>query len=155
MERLRALFESLGFSGVETFIASGNVIFDSTLKSDRALERKIEEHLHKSLGYEVATFVRTLEELADVARFPEAGEGATLYIGFLREMPVGELRERLALLEDEVNSFHFAGRELYWICRGRMLDSKVSGGLIEKTLKAPVTMRNVNTVRKLVDKYSI
>ena len=61
MDYLRSLFESLGFSNVETFIASGNVIFDSTSKSTKALEKKIESYLLKTLGYEVVTlFVRPL-----------------------------------------------------------------------------------------------
>ncbi len=38
MDHLRRLFEALGFTNVETFIASGNVIFDSTSKSTKAFE---------------------------------------------------------------------------------------------------------------------
>jgi len=41
MDHLRSLFEALGFSNVETFIASGNVIFESKSKSTRALERRL------------------------------------------------------------------------------------------------------------------
>src|SRR6185369_8391120 len=44
MDQLRALFEALGFANVETFIASGNVIFDSKSKNVAALERKIDRH---------------------------------------------------------------------------------------------------------------
>ena len=56
MEKLRGLFEALGHKDVETFIASGNVIFASKSKDRGALERKIENSLRKSLGYEVTTF---------------------------------------------------------------------------------------------------
>ena len=59
MDRLRGLFEHLGYADVETFIASGNVIFQSPAEDTRALEQQIEAHLAASLGYEVATFVRT------------------------------------------------------------------------------------------------
>ena len=45
MHHLRELFESLGFSNVETFIASGNVIFDSPAEDTRKLEQRIEDHL--------------------------------------------------------------------------------------------------------------
>ena len=69
MEHLRQLFESLGFSGVETFIASGNVVFQTTSKNVRALERKIERRLQDALGYEVATFIRTDAELAEIANY--------------------------------------------------------------------------------------
>src|SRR5215831_4752138 len=87
MHRLCALFERLRFSNIESFIASGNVLFDSRSKRTPALEQQIADHLHESLGYEVTTFVRTLPELAEIAEckpFPDAdlnGEGNSLYIG--------------------------------------------------------------------------
>ena len=59
MDRLRGLFEQVGYADVETFIASGNVIFRSPAEDTQALERQIEAHLAASLGYEVAAFVRT------------------------------------------------------------------------------------------------
>jgi uncharacterized protein (DUF1697 family) len=55
------------FSNVETFIASGNVIFEAASRDSAALHRKIEAHLAKSLGHEVSTFVRTDAEVAAIA----------------------------------------------------------------------------------------
>src|ERR671912_192045 len=89
MDHLRSLFESMGFANVETFIASGNVIFDSKTKSTAALEKKIEKQLQAVLGYEVKTFLRTLNEIADVTRdqsFQKSeleAAGNILYIGFM------------------------------------------------------------------------
>jgi uncharacterized protein (DUF1697 family) len=57
MNRLRKLFESLVLSNVETFIASGDVVFDTPAQSAETLEENIERHLRESLGYEVATFI--------------------------------------------------------------------------------------------------
>ena len=59
MDKLRKEFEALGLMEVETFIASGNVIFTPRSLDVVALEKKIEARLRASLGYEVATFVRT------------------------------------------------------------------------------------------------
>src|SRR4028119_1216147 len=67
MNHLRKLFEALGFVNVETFIASGNVIFGSD-EDPQILDRKIEDHLRGSLGYEVATFVGTASELENISR---------------------------------------------------------------------------------------
>ncbi len=69
MDHLRQLFETLGFDNVETFIASGNVIFDSTSKSTKTLERKIETLLKETFGYPVATFIRSTSELANIANY--------------------------------------------------------------------------------------
>jgi uncharacterized protein (DUF1697 family) len=55
MESLRQVFESLGFSKVTTFIASGNVVFETTTKNIKSLEKKIEKRLQEALGYEVVS----------------------------------------------------------------------------------------------------
>jgi uncharacterized protein (DUF1697 family) len=62
MESLRSAIGTLGFSGVETFIASGNAIFEPCLTNEELLQ-KIERHLARTLGYEVATFIRSPAEL--------------------------------------------------------------------------------------------
>ena len=64
MQSLCQVFESLGFSRVTTFIASGNVVFETRTKKTRAFERKIERALKAALGYEVRTFVRAENDLA-------------------------------------------------------------------------------------------
>ena len=159
MDRLRALFEALGLANVETFIASGNVIFDSPGERAQTLEQEIERHLRASLGYEVATFIRSAAELVDVAAyapFPAAdldAAGNSLYISFLRALPDPVAQQKVIELRTEVDDFHIHGRELYWLCRKRMSESTLSGALLEKTLKMPATMRNVTTVRKLAAKY--
>ena len=67
MGHLRSLFEEMGYADVASFIASGNVIFSSTSHDCEAHEAKIQTHLREALSYEVATFIRTPEELQQVA----------------------------------------------------------------------------------------
>ncbi len=159
MDYLRTLFEDLGFSYVETFIASGNVIFDSPAKNSRTIERKIEDYLQEKLGYAVATFIRRAAELATVAAykpFSDAelnGEGHRLYIGFLQDKPTDEAIEKMMSMRTAVDEFHLNGREIYWLCRTSFSDSLFKGN-VEKILGSPVTLRNSTTVKKLAAKYS-
>ncbi|HSN78699.1 MAG TPA: DUF1697 domain-containing protein [Anaerolineae bacterium] len=157
MDHLRGLFQALGYAEVETFIASGNVIFQASVEATRALEQQIETDLRESLGYEVATFVRTTAELANVAAyqpFPqEEIERNTLYIGFLQAPPGDEALRKLTALQTPLDDFHVHKRELYWLCRTTISQSKVSGAQIERALGMPTTLRNVTTVRKLAAKY--
>ena len=159
MEDLRKLFEELGFSNVETFIASGNVIFDTPDGDANELERRIERHLRTALGYEVATFLRSTSELADIAKyepFPAAelaAVGTSLYIAFLQDAPGDKAQEGLMAFRTDQDDFHVHAREIYWLRHGNMSDSKFSGALLEKTIKLPATLRNSTTVRKLVAKY--
>lgn len=159
MDHLRGLFGPLGFSNVESFIASGNVIFDSEADDARTLERKIEDHLRESLGYEVTTFVRSAPELADIVRYRPFdpsdldAEGTSLYIAFLQASPTAEAEQKLMAFRNEVDDFAVRGREVYWLCRKRMSESAFSGALLEKTIGMPATARNATTVRKLAAKY--
>lgn len=160
MDQLRQLFEALGFSNVQTFIASGNVIFDSASRSARALEKRIESRLHEALGYEVATFIRSTEEVAAIANykpFPDAemeADGSVVYIGFLEHEPADEVKQRVLSLTTEGDVFHLSGRELYWLCRKKISESEVSGPVLAKMLGAQTTLRNSNTVKKIAAKYS-
>lgn len=158
MDQLRQLFVSLGFTNVETFIASGNVIFDSPSKNTAALEKKIEAHLQKALGYEVATFIRSTTELAAIAAhkpFPDSdiADADALYIGFMAAVPSDAAKEKLLAVNTETDRFQLKGRELFWLLRSRFSDSKFSGAKLEKTLGLPATLRNSTTVIKIVAKY--
>lgn len=158
MEKLKRLFEALGFSKVETFIASGNIIFDSGFKNTQALEKKIEAHLKKTLGYEVSTFIRSSSELVEIAQYqpfpePELAKSHALYVGFLQAPVSAEAKKEFLAAESEIDRFHFQSRELYWLLSARSIkETKFSGPLLEKTLGQPTTLRNVTTVRKLVEK---
>lgn len=62
-EKLKAVFESLGFKNVATVIASGNVVFESNSKNTPALEAQIEKALPTQLGFKSTTIIRSREEL--------------------------------------------------------------------------------------------
>lgn len=162
MEHLRRLFESLLFTNVETFIASGNVIFRAPSEPDgnvRTLEEKIERHLQESLGYGVATFIRTPAELTEIANyqpFPAkelAEEDVSLYISFLQAPPSEQAQGKLMAFRTPADDFHIQGREVYWLARKKISESAFSGALLEKTLGMQATMRNSTTVKKLAAKY--
>ena len=160
MERLRLLFEELGFARVETFIASGNVVFESSSTDAAALEAKIGHHLQTALGYEVVTFLRTDAEVCRIAQykaFPKAelrAAGNTLYIAFVPAKPAASAQAKLKEWESEIDVFDFHAREIYWLVRGARRESKLTGARLEKAIGMPATVRNVNTVARLAAKYS-
>lgn len=159
MEALRLHFEELGFSGVETFIASGNVVFDASAKSVPALEQKIERRLQEALGYAVATFIRTKAELAQIARHepfqPEIlAKALALNVAFLREPPDEAALQRLMARRTAIDDFAAHGREVYWLCRKKQSDSTFSNAVLEKTLGRPSTLRGVSTIQKMAARYT-
>jgi uncharacterized protein (DUF1697 family) len=158
MDALRQMFESLGFSNVETFIASGNVIFETKTGNTKTLEKKIESHLKESLGYEVATFIRTNSELAEIVAYKPFSQSqldaaAALNVGFLADPLDDTAKKKLMSLKTDIDDFHVHGRELYWLCKKKQSESKVSNVSIEKALGVKSTLRGMNTVNKLAEKY--
>jgi uncharacterized protein (DUF1697 family) len=158
MGRLRALLEEVGLQQVSTFIASGNVIFESREKP-AALERSIGRHLEKSLGYEVGVFVRTPGELAVVATHPpfsekEVASANTLYVCFLPKPASGEVAEAVAAQSTPTQLLRVHERELYWLCHTKISESDVDDRALGKALRMPMTMRNLTTVRRILAKVS-
>ena len=158
MDVLRKLFEAMGHSDVETFIASGNVIFDAPGRSGARLEGSIEKVLRTALGYPVATFLRTLPELTRLAAHPlvsgdEVPEGSSLYVGFLREPLAAAAARKVMACRTETDDFQVYDRQLLWTVRGAFLDSKVTGAFLERAVAQPATFRNATTVRRIAKKY--
>lgn len=156
MDRLRELFEALGLESVETYIASGNVVFESSARNAASLEARIAKQLEAALGYEVATFLRTTAELGEIARFEPfpKRDAATLYVGFLA-LPLTKEQERAVLaFRTSVDDFVVRKREVYWSCSVKSMESGFSLARLERALKIQATFRNANTVRKMAAKLS-
>jgi uncharacterized protein (DUF1697 family) len=157
MDRLRDIFESLTFVNVETFIASGNVIFESRVSSSADLERTIEERLKRLLGYTVDTFVRTPAEMIAAAAHAPFGaaevEGAGIYVAFVKTPLEKATEHQILALETELDAFDVRGREVYWLRRNMKARAGEQFPPLERVLRMPATTRNITTVRKLAGKY--
>ncbi len=158
MDSLRRLFESLGFTNVETFIASGNVVFEASAKNSQALEGRIAFALTQTLGYPVDTFIRTEAELAAIAGydpFPawEIDAAAQFNIIFLTGPIDARLERNVLALKTTTDDFCVHGREIYWLRRTRPEESTFAAILLDKTLPAPFTIRGARTVKRMALKY--
>lgn len=158
MADLRRHFEALKLKNCATFIASGNVIFDAPARADlAALEGRIEKHLAKALGFQAPTFIRSVDEIAEVVTsvpFPHVCETDSLYVSFLRGEPDDAGKQAVLALESPVDEFRFRGRELYWLCHGKISEVSVAWSKLEKLARSAKqidgTSRNITSVRKLL-----
>ena len=158
MSQLKALFEALGYRDVATFIASGNVIFTTQARDTGKLEAKIAKHLEQSLGYPVATFVRSAAEVVAVGRARAFADqdtaGVTVHVAFLPQALGKSDAAKLEKIRTPIDEFRVVGREFYWLCRTKVLESTVWQSQEMKALKLPdSTMRNLTSVRKLIAKH--
>lgn len=143
MTELTAMCQKAGFLNVKTYIASGNVVFQSKL-SEAKVKSTLEKALQVYAGKPVGVMVRTATEMAAVLAanpFPDAATNRTVAI-FLDQTPPADALDKTTGLQDEKPVLGV--REIYVHYGAGMADSK---------LKIPAakhgTARNLNTVAKL------
>jgi len=165
MSELRSVFENIGFDQVETFIASGNVIFSSR-KSPATIERTLEKHLEEAFGFPVDTFLRGAKEVIALNDKPpflkkiqptgaNAGEGI-LHVGFFKSPLQPELADRLNNIRTDVDRIFVTGREYFWRSELGVSQSKIWKLPEVRALNLPSsTMRNITSIRKLIAKHLV
>lgn len=158
MVELKKLFAQLKFTDIETFIASGNVIFSAKTAPAATLERKIAAHLFSKLGYAVETFVRRDDEMPGVAAHPafppKVRDGAlSLHVGFLAVTPSAAAQKAIQALASEFDEFHFHGAHVYWLSRRKFSETTITMPRFERALGGSATFRSITTVQKLAAKY--
>jgi uncharacterized protein (DUF1697 family) len=143
MSDLKQMCEVLGFGGVRTYVASGNVVFISH-KSEAAVKAALEERLEAYAGKPVGVLVRTAAEMALVAAenpFPKAPPSRTMALFLDRAPPVDTLATIHGRKDEEIG---LGRREIYIHYGEGMAKSK----LVVPAAKTG-TARNMNTVTAL------
>ena len=153
MADLVQICESLGFENAETYLQSGNVIFDYDGRDASALSNRIEKALKDRLGLKVSVFIRTPSDLARiVARQPfKNRDRSRLHVTFLYANPQ---RDGLAAMKEAARGgeeFSMSNMEVYLFLPNGMGTTKLSNNFIEKTLGVPATTRNWNTTNALLE----
>jgi len=144
MAELRAMCESIGLTHVRTYIASGNVVFQSRL-SEASVKAKLERCLEAYAGKPVGVLVRTGAELAAVLEgnpFQSAAPNRTVAIFLDTPSPADALA-------------NISGRQTEDVALGtREIYVHYGNGMAHSKLKIPAaktgTARNMNTIATLV-----
>src|SRR5882757_9604752 len=143
MSDLKEMCEALGFDGVRTYIASGNVVFSSR-KSEAAVKAALEKRLEAYAGKPVGVMVRSAAELQAVLKehpFPKAPANRTVAV-FLDDAPPADALAAIRGRKDE--QVGLGKREIYIHYGDGMAKSK----LVVPAAKAG-TARNMNTIATL------
>ena len=145
MTELKSMCDSSGFLNARTYIASGNVVFESKL-TESAVRAKLEKCLASYAGKPVEVLVRTVPEMAAILAknpFKSRAPNATVAI-FLDEPPPKDALKTITGQADE--EVALGTREIYVHYRAGMGRSKLKIPAAKKG-----TARNMNTVAKLAD----
>lgn len=154
MDRLRASFEELGFSSVQTYIQSGNVVFKAGKITVSSLCKKIEENLLDDFGFSVSVILRTREEMEKSVRgnplLKEKGvDPSKLHVAFLSGTPTPEALEKLQALTLPPDRTRCLGKELHLYFPNGVSGSSLWKHPLDRVLSVVTTMRNWNTVNQL------
>jgi uncharacterized protein (DUF1697 family) len=156
MDKLKKVFEAIGFSNVKTLLASGNVLFSAPSASQSALVKKIEAKLDTAFGRAIGVLVRKIEELRRLAEAnPFAGIKVTpqtrLYVTFLSEKTTSSLKIPYISSDKNFKIIRATENEVYSVAtlspNSRTVDLM---SILEKEFGRKVTTRNWNTIEKVL-----
>jgi uncharacterized protein (DUF1697 family) len=158
MADLKSLFEQLGLNRVQTYIQSGNVLFESD-SDELSLRKRLEQEIEAAYGFSVTVVIRTAEELKKVIAncpFSEeevqeavaSSDAESLYVALLLDEPSEERIKRIQPFENDNEKYRIAGREVYLLFHQSIRNSKLASNL--HLLDVPATTRNWKTINKLV-----
>lgn len=154
MADLRQMFTDMGFRSVQTYIQSGNVLFESEDEAE-PLRRQIEDQISTVFGMSVPVVLRTaaeLRQIIDDCPFSAAErEGGGLYVSLLAQAPSQDGLDRLPAPQSGPDQFRVLGREVYILCGQSYHKSKLTNQFFEQKLRVATTSRNWQTMGRLSD----
>jgi uncharacterized protein (DUF1697 family) len=155
MAELRRSFEGLGCTEVETYLQSGNVVFETGGLRLADLAAAIEHQVAADFQVEVSVLVRTGAEMGRLERAnPYRSEGADeskLHVTFLADRPKPPSVSALDEHTGTPDAFVVIGREVFLHCPGGYGTTKLTNGFFERHLGVTATTRNWRTVTKLCE----
>src|ERR1051326_4165255 len=156
MDALKALCVSLKLKDPQTYVQSGNVIFNSGEKDLDKLTKRLQDAIERTAGFRPGVMLRTLAELQQVvARNPfgkRSGiEPGKLIVNFLADNPGKLARENAQTIEIGPEEMHLIGREAYIYFPNGQGRSKFPWSAIERALGTSATGRNWNSVTKMLE----
>ena len=151
MADLRSLYETLGLKNVQSYLQSGNVVFDSDEQDATKLRKLIESQIETTYGFSVPVLIRTGDNFKRVIEnHPFAEEEAIrVLVTFLYERPEKSRLEDLSHYEDKVDQFALGEQEIFLFCPGGYGRTKLSNTFFEKKLDVVATTRNWKSVNAL------
>lgn len=159
MADLKRSFDEIGLERVQTYIQSGNVLFESD-KEEESLRNSIEHKIEEVFGFKVSVILRTSLELEriiqncpfseeEILKAENMSDTESLYAALLTQTPSKEGTEQLNAYRTETDDYRINGREVYLLFHNSIRNSKLANNLHK--LNVPVTVRNWKTMVKLAE----
>lgn len=153
MNRLREMYDRLGFQNSATYVQSGNVVFNAPGNNPKDLEQKISDQLHKDFGFDVPVIVLTVEQLEKIINNnpfvnDRDKDPAHFYVTFLSSEPDTMDSESIER-KKQTEEICFTNRAVYLYCPAGYGKTKLNNNFLESKLKVTATTRNWKSTNKL------
>ena len=155
MADLKKLCENMGLLNVQTYIQSGNMVFElARAEAIPMFEIRLQQAFTEKFGFDIPVIVRTADEWAEsIAQNPFLKEENVdidrLHLTCLKEIASQELLKKIKLFQYLPDRYEIIGRDVFIFCAAGYGTSKLVNSFFESKLKVPATTRNWKTVLKL------
>lgn len=153
---LCACFTQIGFTAVQAFLASGNVVFESPDDAATVM-RRLEAGLAEQLGYAVPSVIRTAAEVNAIAAQTAFAEKVDAQRGkpqviFIKQAPTPEEAHQIEALSTNADWLEVDGAVIHWWPEGGLSDNSFNMKALE-AITGTTTVRTRNTVNRLAKKF--
>jgi uncharacterized protein (DUF1697 family) len=153
MARLREVLGNAGFENVRTYIQSGNAFVDSEL-STREVETRVHDLIKKHIGPDLVVVARTgrqLQKVLDENPFQRGYDVSRIFFVLFAEPPSSQKVKELLRQDFSPEELVITKNAVYMYIPGRDGRGLLSSNFFERKLGVSATMRNFNTMSKLIE----
>jgi len=155
MDTLKQLYVELGYTNVQTYIQSGNVIFQTQDIDAVNLAKSIAKKILEVSGLEVPVLVLKLDEMKRIIKnspflFDSSKNPTSFYVTFLSETPDTISLKKIKSTDFGTDHFELLDKAIYVYCPTGYGTTKLTNTFFENKLKVTATSRNWKTVNELV-----
>ena len=154
MVELKTQYKTKKLANVETYLQSGNVIFDSPSSDSSTLAELTEAQIKTILGFSVRVFIRGNKDFRRIIKSNPFMSGrfkdpAKLHATFLYNSPPVSKLTHLALPKNETAEFSIGEKKIFLFCPNGYGRTKLSNSFFERKLDTPSATKNWKTVHAL------
>jgi uncharacterized protein (DUF1697 family) len=158
MEALKKALETIGFTNVVTYIQSGNVFVTSDEESVAKVGFIIKQEIFKAFGHDVPVIMVTKAELQACLHNNPFLKKANLdtkklYVSFVSKTLKSDHIHDLKISNIKPDEVHIEENRIYIHYAFSPAKTRLDNSYIEKKLNVISTIRNWNTIHKLVEMY--
>ena len=160
MDALKKMCAELGFSTIQTYIQSGNIVFQAKETDTQKLSELIESAIDKIFGFDVPTITLTKDELEKIIQLnpfvnDKTKDASFFHITFLSENPAKEKVELLKQADLKNDEYAIGDKAIYLYCPDSYSNSKLTNSFFENKLKVIATTRNWKTGNELLNRACV